>query len=109
MDPGAGTVATSTHGASSCSFGTYPSLVIVNLIPTEGNADYANVHDKAPAGTITDVSGVGDAAFSVIHSPSYGIEFYQGAAFVAIVVINNSADASSAKILTLARTLAGRL
>jgi hypothetical protein len=107
-DPGPGTSTEGQHGASSCSFGQYPSLLIVNLIPTDGKASYDNLLGDPKTGPTTQVSGVGDAAFFVSKPGTAGFDFRRGDAFVAIVLVTGGASPVD-QATVLASELASRL
>lgn len=82
---------------------------MVNLITTEGKADWQNLRDSGTAGAVTDVASVGDGAFSADHGVSAGVDFYSGDAFVAVVVVLDGGASPLAQAVDLARTLAGRM
>ena len=107
-DPGPGTETDGQHGASSCSYGQYPSLLIVNLIPTGGEASYDNVLGDPATGPTTQVSGVGDAAFLVSKPGTAGFDFRRGDAFVAIVLVTGG-ESPVDQATVLASDLAERL
>jgi hypothetical protein len=108
-DPGAGQDATS-HGASSCIYGTSPMIVTVNLVPTGGKAAYDHIRGLAPAGRAVDVAGVGVAAFGVFTGPAADIWFYKGDALVAIGLITGGATTPPKDQATvLAKTAADRI
>ena len=107
-DPGPGTETDGQHGASSCSYGQYPSLLIVNLIPTGGKASYDNVLGDPATGPTTQVSGVGDAAFFVSKPGTAGFDFRHGDAFVAIVLVTGG-ESPVDQATALGSTLAERL
>ena len=107
-DPGPGTSAEGQHGASSCSYGQYPSLLIVNLIPTDGKASYDNLLGDPKTGPTTQVSGVGDAAFFVSKPGTAGFDFRRGDAFVAIVLVTGG-ESPVDQATVLASELASRL
>jgi hypothetical protein len=106
-DPGAGQAVTS-HGASSCMYGTSPRILTVNLVPTGGKAAYDHLH--ATSGQLVDISGVGDAAFGTFHGPAAGIDFYKGDTFVAVVLVTGQASAPPKDLaIALAKTAASRI
>jgi hypothetical protein len=108
-DPGAGQDATS-HGASSCMYGTSPMIVTVNLVPTGGKAAYDHTRGLAPAGRAVDVAGVGAAAFGVFTGPAADIWFYKGDTMVAIGLITGGATTPPKDQATvLAKTAADRI
>ena len=108
IDPGPGTETEGQHGASSCSYGQYPRLLIVNLIPTDGKASYDNLLGDPKTGPTTQVSGVGDAAFYVSKPGTAGFDFRRGNAFVAIVLVTGG-DSPVDQATVLASALAERL
>lgn len=106
-DPGAGQAVTS-HGASSCMYGTSPMIVTVNLVPTGGKAAYDHLH--ATAGQLVNIPGVGDAAFGTFHGPAAGIDFYKGDIFVAVVLVTGQASAPPKdQAIALAKMAASRI
>jgi hypothetical protein len=105
FDPGAGTE-TSGYDATSCVFGNYPQMVTVNLAPTAGKAGYDRLNVPPKVGTLVELSGIGDAAFGVLNAPVATVEFLQGDAVVAIVIVN---DGSKDRAVALAQTAAERL
>jgi hypothetical protein len=108
-DPGPGQGATS-HGASSCMYGTSPSIVTVNLIPSRGKADYEHLRAQATAGQLVDVAGIGDAAFATFNGPAASIDFCKGDTFVAVVIIVGRTSAPpNDQAITLAKTAASRI
>jgi hypothetical protein len=107
-DPGPGTETDGQHGASSCSYGQYPTLLIVNLIPTGGKASYDNVLGDPATGPTTQVSGVGDTAFLVSKPGTAGFDFRRGDAFVAIVLVTGG-ESPVDQATVLGSTLAERL
>ncbi len=108
-DPGPPTK-DATHTAVSCLYGTMPSIVSVDYLPARGKADYERVRAQAPAGRVTDVAGVGDAAFAVSSGRSAQIEFYKGDAFVAVGVLTGRATSPPKdQALALAKIAAARL
>ena len=88
-DPGAG-VAVSTSGASSCTFGHYPSLVTINMVGPGGKADLAHIRSADTTGSLTDIPGIGDSAFGVSTGPVASVWFSKGDTMVAIVVVGGS-------------------
>ncbi|MEO6117048.1 MAG: hypothetical protein ABIP33_11740 [Pseudolysinimonas sp.] len=107
-DPGPGLETDGEHGSSSCSYGQYPSLLVVNLLPGEGKAAYANQSSQSAAGAMTPVDGVGDQAFSLTTSGTVGLDFTQGDNFVSILLATGT-EPHLAEATALAATLAGRL
>jgi hypothetical protein len=108
-DPGPGQDTTS-HGASSCMYGTSPKIVTVNLVPSRGKAAYDQLRAHAPAGRVVDVAGVGDGAFGTSSGPATGIDFYKGDAFVAIVLVAGlSGTPSKDQAIVLAKAAAARI
>ena len=108
-DPGPGEETTSGLGASSCISGQSPSLVTVNLVPTNGKADLENMASKAPGGKLAKISGVGDVAYPFAAGPSAGVSFVKGDAMVMVVVVASAGPTSStAGALTLAKLAVGR-
>lgn len=107
-DPGPGLETEGEHGSSSCSYGQYPSLLVVNLLPGDGKAAYANQSSQSAAGVMTPVDGIGDQAFSLTTSGTVGLDFTQGDTFVSILLATGT-DPHLAEATALAATLAGRL
>lgn len=108
-DPGPGQDTTS-HGASSCMYGTAPMIVTVNLVPSGGKAAYDQLRAHAPAGRTVDVAGVGDAAFGTSSGPATGIDFYKGDTFVAVVLVAATASTPSKnRAIVLAKAAAARI
>lgn len=107
-DPGAGEETVGQHGASSCSYGQYPSLLIVNLVPTGGKAAFDNLLGSPATGHTTLVTGIGDDAFLVTKPGTAGLDFCLGDAFVAIVLVTGG-DAPIDQATVLASDLAARL
>lgn len=107
-DPGPGLETDGEHGSSSCSYGQYPSLLIVNLLPGEGKAAYSNQSSHSAAGLMTSVDGVGDQAFSLTTAGTVGLDFTQGDTFVSILLATGT-EPRLAEATALAATLAGRL
>lgn len=108
-DPGAGHAVTA-HGAYSCTYGTAPTIVTVNLLAAGGRAAYDHARTLAPAGRVVDLHGVGTAAFGVFTGPAAEIWFYHGDSMVAVGVINGAATSPpQAAATALAKTAAGRI
>jgi hypothetical protein len=112
-DPGAG-LPISSHGATQCQFGEYQSaFVLINLLPSQGRTSYDNFR-KDPhvgdAGTVADVDGVGDRAFSVAGPMTASIFFNEGDAMVVVLVaIHGAASSPMDQALSLAKLAAGRV
>jgi hypothetical protein len=108
-DPGPGED-TSSHGASSCVYGTAPMIVTVNLVPSRGKAAYDQLRARAPAGRIVDIAGIGDAAFGTTSGPAAGVDFYKGDAFVAVVLVAGLAGTTPKdQAIVLAKAAAARI
>ena len=112
-DPGPGTPVTN-HGASQCQYGTFQtSFVLVNLIPSQGPAAYDRMHSNpklAQAGTISEVSGVGDRAFRISGHGQSSIWISQGDSLALVMVaIHSAATAPDTQALALAKVVSGRL
>ncbi len=108
-DPGAGQTVTS-HGASSCMYGTSPVILTVNLVPNGGKAAYDQLRAHGIAGQLVDIPGVGDAAFGTFHGPAAGVDFYKGDTFVAVVlVIGQASTPPKDQAIGLAKTAASRI
>ena len=109
-DPGPGEETAAARGASSCIFGQSPSLVTVNLVPTQGKADLAHLVSGVPGGKLSPISGVGESGYSFAVGPSAGVWFVKGDALVAVAIVATGAsNGSAANALTLAKLAAGRL
>ena len=109
-DPGPGDGAANL-GASSCTFGSSPALVSVNVLPTNGMAALKNMQAHATGhNKLTPVPGIGDAAFIVTGGPSASVMFAKGDAMVAVLIVASGAPTpASQSALTLARLAASRL
>lgn len=108
-DPGAGQ-ATVHLGASSCVYGTSPTLVTVNLVPTGGAAAYDHARRQAPSGQTINLTAVGDGAFGVFRGPAAEIWFHKGDAVVAIGVIHGGSPVPPKdQAVALAKLAIGRL
>ena len=112
-DPGPGRPVTS-HGASQCQYGTFQSsFVLVNLIPSQGVAGYDRMHSNpklAQAGTIADVSGVGDRAFSVSGHGQTSVWISQGDSLALVMVaIHGAPSDPDHQALALAKVVSSRL
>ena len=101
-DPGAG-AAVVAAGASSCTFGHYPSMVTVNIIAQGGKADLAHIRSADTSGMLTNIAGLGDSAFGVANGPVASVWFSKGDTMVAIVVVGGS---SGGPFLDQAKTVA---
>ena len=88
-DPGPGEL-DSREGASGCTYGTMPGIVMVNVVEPGGQADYNHILAQAQPGQTFDVTGVGDGAFGVAVGPTAGVWFYKGDSLVAINVMAGS-------------------
>ena len=88
-DPGAG-AAVSAAGASSCTFGHYPSLVTVNMIVQGGKTDLTHIRSADSTGSLTNIPGLGDSAFGVSKGPVASVWFSKGDTMVAIVVVGGT-------------------
>ncbi len=109
VDPGPGTESTQS-GASSCTFGASPTLVMIDLLAAAGKAAYDHVRGNASAGDVVDIAGVGDGAFGVFKGAAAEIWFYKGGTMVSIGLVNASAPTPpQAEAVALAKTIAGRL
>ena len=108
-DPGPG-VADTLGIATSCTFGTPPSILRVDLVPTDGKASYEHALGLAKAHPVVTISGVGDGAFGTFNGTVGSIEFYKGDAVVSILLAANGASTPSQdKLTVLAKQAAGRL
>lgn len=108
-DPGPG-IAGVLGVATTCTFGTPPSVLTVDLVPTGGKAAYEQTHGGAKAHQLVTISGVGDAALGMFEGPIGAIYFYKGDALVSVLLTTNQANATSQdKMTALANTAAGRL
>jgi hypothetical protein len=108
-DPGAG-AADSQGIATSCTFGTPPSILRVDLVPSGGKAGYEHALEIAKAHPLVMISGVGDEAFGTFNNGIGAIDFHKGDAVVIVVLAPlDASKASQDKVLELARSAAGRL
>lgn len=108
-DPGRGQ-ALSQSGASSCTYGAYPALVRVNVVPGLGKAAFLHARGLAPKVELVDVPGIGDSAFGVFAGPAASIEFYKGQALVVILLeTTGSGSSSEARAKAVAKRAASRL
>ncbi len=108
-DPGPG-VAGVLGVATTCTFGTPPSVLTVDLVPTGGKAAYEQTQGSARPHQLVTISGVGDAALGMFGGPIGAIYFYKGDALVSVLLTTNGANATSQdKMTALANTAAGRL
>jgi hypothetical protein len=113
VDPGAGRPV-SSHGATQCQYGDYQSqFVLVNVTPSQGKASYDHCRNDphiSDGGTVADVSGVGDQAFSIASPMTGSIYFTKGDALVLVMVeIFGAASSPMDQVLTLATLAAGRV
>lgn len=112
-DPGRGS-ATSSHGATACTYGSYPKPVLtVNSLPAQGRAAYDRFrHDpKLTSGSglsVVPVSGLGDQAVELFGAHTDVVYLTKGDT---LVVIGFSAPTSPPRgaALTLAKIAARRL
>jgi len=112
-DPGPGTPF-SSHGASQCQYGTYQTaFVLVNLNPSRGQAAYDHMrHDPkiGRAGTVADISGLGDRAFGISGHNAASIYINKGDALVLVMVdIRTATSAPKDQARALATNAADRL
>jgi hypothetical protein len=108
-DPGPG--AADARGiATSCTFGSPPSLLRVDLVPADGKAGYAHALDLAKSNSVVTINGVGDEAFGTFNNAIGAIEFSKGDAVVIVVLAPlDASKASQNKMTVLATLAAGRL
>jgi hypothetical protein len=108
-DPGPGEVDT-RQGASACTYGTMPGIVMVNVLAPGGQADYNHLLGLAKPGEAFDVAGVGDGAFGVAAGPTAGIWFYKGDTLVAVnVMAGLTPPPPTDMAIMLARAAASRI
>jgi hypothetical protein len=109
-DPGPGQSDTSGP-ASSCMYGSSPSIVTVNLVPVGGKQYFDHARQvTGSAGHEVTVSGIGDEAFSVASGPAASVEFVKGDALVAIVILRGMTGSPAiAQATVLAKLAASRI
>jgi hypothetical protein len=112
-DPGPG-VTTDQGAEHQCTYGNYPTAIVVASTPTNGKFTYeaaTNVQGKNDGAF--DIPGLGTEAFGLTPATDAGSAayFYKGDAYVSITLVLASAQAGSPapEVLVLAKAAAGRL
>ena len=110
-DPGPGQETPLGDTASACSYLAGQSSLQLSLTPSGGKAVYEREHAGIPSGTsgITDVSGVGDGAFSQLKGTRGAINFDKGDAMVVIGLSTAGTPPTQDQLTQLAMAAAGRI
>ena len=110
-DPGPGQETPLGDTASACSYLAGQSILQLSLTRSGGKAVYDSEHAGIPSGTpgITEVSGVGDSAFSQVKGTRAAINFDKGDAMVVIGLTSAGAPASQEQLSELATAAASRM
>lgn len=108
-DPGPGELDTRA-GASGCTYGSMPDIVLVNVVAPGGQADFNHILGQAQPGQLFDVTGVGDGAFGVSAGSTAGVWFYKGDSLVGInVMAGSTGQPPTDMAILLATTAASRI
>lgn len=109
-DPGPGQETPLGETASACTYLAGTSSLQLSLTPIGGKAVFDRERAGIPTGTtgVTDVSGVGDAAFSQITGTRAAINFDKNDALVVIGLTNTGTPPTQDQLTTLATAAAGR-
>lgn len=107
-DPGVSTAVVNGPD-SSCKFGSYPTLLTINLVSATGKADFDHLKGQDTGGSLTAVTGVGDDAFSDTEGPAASVWFVHGTAMVTIVVVLGSGSNPNDAALSIAHEADARL
>jgi hypothetical protein len=105
---GPGTEKTTTH-SSQC---VYAAGAIIVTIDDQGKGSFDTQHDAvrvSPAGTWSDVDGVGDGAFEVHAGPETTVTFYKGTTMVSILLSGSAGQSSTDAAIALAKAAAAHL
>jgi hypothetical protein len=113
-DKGAGQEsAPGVPGVGDCIYGatTGAGVRLTMDVSGVGKAIYDGERSSYPAGSTTDIPGVGDGAFEITTSGSQNtVYFYKGSAFVSITVDTGApTDSPKDKAVVLATAAAGRV
>ena len=110
-DPGPGQETPLGESASVCTYVSVSSSLQLSLTPTGGKATYHREQAGIPPGApgITEVSGVGDRAFSQVSGTKAAINFNKGDALVVIGLTTGGATATQDQLAILATAAAGRI
>ena len=110
-DPGPGQETPLGESASACTYVSVSSSLQLSMTPTGGKATYHREQAGIPPGApgITEVSGVGDSAFSQVSGTRAAINFNKGDALVVIGLTTGGAPATQDQLAILATAAAGRI
>lgn len=96
--------------ATTCTFGTPPTVLTVAFLPSGGKVAFDHALALEQGNALVTVDGVGDAAFGRFSGPIGAIEFHRGDALVSVLLENSGPVAPSQDEMTaLGKTVAGRL